>query len=271
MSCSRITTQRGWWGSNLQPLGLESSTLQLNHCAPRIVSHDVLYQNFTDGSTSLISHSQVRDQGPSCLRLQTIQLTALTCLHVTFSKSNLHRLHFDTTDKPAYRPSSLASVLKHSQNVLSARGYSLAESVPFSMGNILKKIKYSFRFMSPDYSEMTLTQKMSVQWCCHIGCDILIICSLFGGQLSRRSNHQRVARVIYLRSTDRQTVNYYSTIHALELIYFDSNTQEMTKTHLKSSASSNFWRHITVRNYVSGYMLFAHSKLWIIVWYITVF
>ena len=34
-----------------------------------------------------------------------------------------------------------------------------------------------------------------------------------------------VARVIYLRTTDRQTVNYYSTIHALELIFFDSNTQ----------------------------------------------
>ena len=37
----------------------------------------------------------------------------------------------------------------------------------------------------------------------------------------------REARVIYLLTTDRQTVNYYSTIHALELIYFDSNTQEM--------------------------------------------
>ena len=49
--------------------------------------------------------------------------------------------------------------------------------------------------------------------------------SLFGGQLLRRSNHERAVRVIYLRSTDRQTVNYYSTIHALELIYFDSNTQ----------------------------------------------
>ena len=49
--------------------------------------------------------------------------------------------------------------------------------------------------------------------------------SLFGGQLKRRSNHERAARVIYLRTTDRQTVNYYSTIHALELIYFDSNTK----------------------------------------------
>ena len=38
--------------------------------------------------------------------------------------------------------------------------------------------------------------------------------------------NERVARVIYLLTTDRQTVNYYSTINALELIYFDSNTQE---------------------------------------------
>ena len=32
------------------------------------------------------------------------------------------------------------------------------------------------------------------------------------------------ARVIYLLTTDRQTVIYYSTNHAQELIYFDSNT-----------------------------------------------
>ena len=46
--------------------------------------------------------------------------------------------------------------------------------------------------------------------------------------------------VIYLRTTDRQAVNYYSTIHAVELIYFDSSKQETTKTHLKYSASSHF-------------------------------
>ena len=49
--------------------------------------------------------------------------------------------------------------------------------------------------------------------------------SLSGGQLQRRSNHERAARVIHLHTYDRQTVNYYSTIHALELIYFNSNTQ----------------------------------------------
>ena len=31
--------------------------------------------------------------------------------------------------------------------------------------------------------------------------------------------------MIYILTTDRQTVNYYSTIHALEVIHFDSNTQ----------------------------------------------
>ena len=36
---------------------------------------------------------------------------------------------------------------------------------------------------------------------------------------------ERAAQVFYLHTTDRLTVNYYSTIHALELIYFDSNTQ----------------------------------------------
>ena len=30
----------------------------------RIVPHDALYQNFTNGSTPLISHSQVSDPGP---------------------------------------------------------------------------------------------------------------------------------------------------------------------------------------------------------------
>ena len=42
-------------------------------------------------------------------------------------------------------------------------------------------------------------------------------------------------------------MNYYSTIHALELIYFDSNTQETMKKKLYPSDSSNFpplhWRN----------------------------
>ena len=33
------------------------------------------------------------------------------------------------------------------------------------------------------------------------------------------------ARDLIFFTTDLQTVIYYSTIHALELIYFDSNTQ----------------------------------------------
>ena len=64
--------------------------------------------------------------------------------------------------------------------------------------------------------------------------------SLFGDQLKRRSNHEREARVIYLLTTDRQTVNYYSTIHAIELIYFDSYTQETIKNQLGPSKFSNF-------------------------------
>ena len=42
-------------------------------------------------------------------------------------------------------------------------------------------------------------------------------------------------QVIYLCITHRQTVNYYSAIHALELIYFDSNTN-LTGKHIWSLA-----------------------------------
>ena len=41
-------------------------------------------------------------------------------------------------------------------------------------------------------------------------------------------------------TTEWQTVNYYSTIHALELIYFNSNTLETMKKQLYPSDSSNF-------------------------------
>ena len=62
--------------------------------------------------------------------------------------------------------------------------------------------------------------------------------SLFGCQLWRRSNHEREARVIYVLTTDRQAVNCYSSIHALELNY--SNTQETMKKQLYPSDSYNF-------------------------------
>ena len=43
-------------------------------------------------------------------------------------------------------------------------------------------------------------------------------------------------------------MNYYSTIHVLELIYFDSNTQETMKKHLYPFDSSNspplHWRSL---------------------------
>ena len=54
------------------------------------------------------------------------------------------------------------------------------------------------------------------------------------------SNQERETRVIYQLATDRQTVNYYSTIHALELIFFDSNTQETMKKQLYPSDASSF-------------------------------
>ena len=67
------------------------------------------------------------------------------------------------------------------------------------------------------------------------------------GSVLNEIKHEREARVMYLLTTDRQTVNYYSTIHALELIYFDSNTQETMKKQLYSSDSYNFppihWRN----------------------------
>ena len=45
--------------------------------------------------------------------------------------------------------------------------------------------------------------------------------------------------MIYLLTTDRPTVIYYSTNHAQELIYFDSNTYKTTKKYLYPSDSSN--------------------------------
>ena len=51
---------------------------------------------------------------------------------------------------------------------------------------------------------------------------------------------------IYLHTTDWQTVNYNSTNHAVQLIYFHLNKQKMSKTHLKSLASSN--HHCTEEN-----------------------
>ena len=69
--------------------------------------------------------------------------------------------------------------------------------------------------------------------------------SLFVGQLQNRSNHEREARVIYLLTTDRQTVNYYATIHARVLIYFVSNTQETMKKQFINTQLTDKQRFIT--------------------------
>ena len=45
VSCSRTTTQWRRWGSNLRPFGLESSTLPLSHCAPKVLRNSWNLQN----------------------------------------------------------------------------------------------------------------------------------------------------------------------------------------------------------------------------------
>ena len=62
---------------------------------------------------------------------------------------------------------------------------------------------------------------------------------------------------------DQQTMIYYSTIHALELIYFNSNTQETMKKQLYASVSSNFpplhWRIQQIfLSVTAAYMYFVH-------------
>ena len=47
--------------------------------------------------------------------------------------------------------------------------------------------------------------------------------SLFVGQLYEDKSLALRACDLIFSTTDLQTVNYYTTIHALELIYFDSN------------------------------------------------
>ena len=43
--------------------------------------------------------------------------------------------------------------------------------------------------------------------------ELLSINSLLEVSCKEDLNHERAARVMHLRTTDRQTVNYYSTIH----------------------------------------------------------
>ena len=66
------------------------------------------------------------------------------------------------------------------------------------------------------------------------------------------SNHERGASVIYLLTTDLQTVNYYLIIYALCVTYFDSNTPEAMKK-LYPSNSSNCPLFITRTNDVTPF------------------
>ena len=92
-------------------------------------------------------------------------------------------LTIQTSSQLQFRPPSLTSALKVSGNVLSSRGSSGVESASWSMGNILKKIKQSLCFTTPDYSERTSTSKRigpgTVKLRCHRDCDSFIICAIW--------------------------------------------------------------------------------------------
>ena len=66
MSCSRTTTQWRRWGSNPRPLGLESSTLPLNHWTHRLG----LYINPNKLESSLSSF-KIRSKGFRCFFIHT--------------------------------------------------------------------------------------------------------------------------------------------------------------------------------------------------------
>ena len=51
---------------------------------------------------------------------------------------------------------------------------------------------------------------------------------------------EREARVIYLMTNDRQPVINWETNHLIARLYFDSNTQETTKTQVYRSDVSRF-------------------------------
>ena len=51
---------------------------------------------------------------------------------------------------------------------------------------------------------------------------------------------EREARVIYLLTIDGQPMLYWATKHLLARLYFNSNTQAMTKTQVYPSDVSSF-------------------------------
>ena len=67
--------------------------------------------------------------------------------------------------------------------------------------------------------------------------------SLFVGQLYEDKSLALRARDLIFFTTDLQTVNYYSTIHAMELIYFLNLTLQDEK-HLKRKNMS--WASIRI-------------------------
>ena len=71
--------------------------------------------------------------------------------------------------------------------------------------------------------------------------------------------HEREAQVIYSLTTDRQSVIFWATNHLLAILYFDSNTQEMTKTQVYP-ADVSYFSHCMKKHYciwdISGDFLF---------------
>ena len=52
--------------------------------------------------------------------------------------------------------------------------------------------------------------------------------------------HEREAQVVYSLTTDRQPVIYWATNLLLARLYFESNTQEMTKRQMYPSETASF-------------------------------
>ena len=81
-----------------------------------------------------------------------------------------------------------------------------------------------------------------------VNCWVIIHCLEISCKGDQITNAKREWFTMYLLTTDRQTVNYmyYSTIHTLELIYFDSNTQTWGPVVLETLT----WHLVLINMYI---------------------
>ena len=95
------------------------------------------------------------------------------------------------------------------------------------------KVTWQFLFCLRNRSALAVTNCWVIIHCLEVSCDQI-------------TNVKR-EWFICLQRTDKQWITYYSTIHALALIYFDSNAQETMKKRLYPSDSFNcpplHWRN----------------------------